>query len=90
MPGVLQIEAMAQVGGVMLMQKISAAGKLTYFLSIDKARFRKPVHPGDQLRIECELLNARGRTMKVRGICKVGDEVVSEAELMFAVVEPAA
>ncbi len=86
MPGVLQIEAMAQVGGILLMKGGKYNGMQTYLLSVDKAKFRRPVVPGDQLMIECQLLRSRGSTMKVGGVAKVSDEIVSEAELMFAAV----
>jgi len=86
MPGVLIIEAMAQVGGVGALNKKENLGKLAYFLSINNARFRKPVVPGDTLRIEIDLLTTKLSVMKVHGVAKVGDEVVTEADLMFAFV----
>ena len=88
MPGVLIIEAMAQVGGVGALNLKDNVGKLAYFLSINNARFRKPVLPGDTLRIEVDLLKAKLSVMQVRGVAKVGDDVVAEADLMFAFVTP--
>lgn len=88
MPGVLIVEAMAQVGGVGALNMKGNIGKLAYFLSIDNARFRKPVVPGDVLRIEVDLLKSKLNVMKVRGVAKVGDDIVAEADLMFAFVSP--
>ena len=89
MPGVLILEAMAQVGGVGALSMKDNIGKLAYFLSINNARFRKPVVPGDTLRIEVDLITTKLSVMKTRGIAKVGGEVVAEADLMFAFVTPA-
>ena len=88
MPGVLIIEAMAQVGGVGALNVKANIGKLAYFLSIDSARFRKPVVPGDVLRIEVDLLKAKLNIMKTHGVAKVDNEVVAEADMMFAFVNP--
>lgn len=88
MPGVLIIEAMAQVGGVGALNMKDNIGKLAYFLSINNARFRKPVLPGDMLRIEVDLLKTKLSVMQIHGIAKVGDDVVAEADLMFAFVTP--
>lgn len=88
MPGVLIIEAMAQVGGVGALSLKANIGKLAYFLSIDSARFRKPVVPGDVLRLEVELLKAKLNIMKTHGVAKVDGEVVAEADMMFAFVNP--
>lgn len=88
MPGVLIIEAMAQVGGVGALNMKDNVGKLAYFLSINNARFRKPVLPGDTLRIEVDLLKTKLSVMQVHGVAKVADEVVAEADLMFAFVTP--
>ncbi len=79
MPGVLIVEAMAQVSGV-LASKSGTAGKSTYFLAIEKAKFRKPVTPGDQLRIEVEVLRGRGNIWKFAGKAYVEDKLVAEAE----------
>ncbi len=88
MPGVLIMEALAQVGGVGALNMKDNLGKLAYFLAIDNARFRKPVLPGDTLRLEVELLTTKLSVMKVHGVAKVGDDVVAEADLMFAFVTP--
>ena len=87
MPGVLIMEALAQVGGVGALNKKENLGKLAYFLAIDNARFRKPVLPGDTLRLEVDLLMTKLSIMKVHGVAKVGDDVVAEADLMFAFVK---
>ena len=79
MPGVLLVEAMAQLAGV-LSFKSGLSGKSTYFLSIEKAKFRRPVTPGDQLRLEVEVLRGRGNIWKFAGKTFVGDTLVAEAE----------
>ncbi len=85
MPGVLIIEAMAQVGGILMFYSIDDAGdKLPFFAGIDKAKFRHPVIPGDQLVIKVEVLRLRGRIAKVKAYAYVEDKLASEAELMFA------
>ena len=83
MPGVLQLEAMAQVAGVMLNSKSGNEGKIAYFMSIGNAKFRKVVKPGDQLIIEVEIVRMRSRMAVVKGKAFVGDNLVSEAELSF-------
>jgi len=88
MPGVLIIEAMAQVGGIGALSMKGNQGKLAYFLSIDNAKFRKPVVPGDVLRIEVDLLKVKLSVMKVHAVAKVEGEAVSEADLMFAFIKP--
>lgn len=87
MPGVLIIEAMAQVGGVGALNMKANLGKLAFFVSIDNARFRKPVLPGDVLRIEVDLLKMKLGMMKIHAVAKVGDDVAAEADLMCAFVE---
>lgn len=88
MPAVLIIEAMAQVGGLMLLNSVDNPEKyLLYFTRIDKARFRKPVVPGDQLRFELELLAIRMRVCKMQGRAYVGDDLVAEAELVASIVD---
>lgn len=84
MPGVLVIEAMAQVGGVMMLSLEENRGKIAYFMSIDKAKFRRPVFPGDQLVFEIEAGKVRSRTGQVFGKALVDGKIVAEAELMFA------
>lgn len=85
MPGVLIIEAMAQVGAVAILKLPEFAGKIALFAGIDKARFRRQVVPGDQLRIEVEVLKLRGTIGKSYATAYVGEEMAAEAELMFAV-----
>ena len=84
MPGVLQIEAMAQAGAIMGLssRKIRSADQSIAFLGIDKARFRGYVRPGDVLRIEVELLQERRDTLRIAGKCFVGNKLVCEAELL--------
>jgi UDP-3-O-[3-hydroxymyristoyl] N-acetylglucosamine deacetylase/3-hydroxyacyl-[acyl-carrier-protein] dehydratase len=83
MPGVLQLEAMAQVAGVLLLKIIKAANQVAYFMAADNVKWRRPVVPGDVLVIEIELTKARGKIGKANGVCKVDGEVVSEAEVTF-------
>jgi UDP-3-O-[3-hydroxymyristoyl] N-acetylglucosamine deacetylase / 3-hydroxyacyl-[acyl-carrier-protein] dehydratase len=82
MPGVLIIEAMAQVGGMLLMGGLEEAEqKVVYFMSLDNVRFRKPVKPGDQIRFELDVIQIRGAVCKMRGVAKVDGELVAEAEM---------
>jgi UDP-3-O-[3-hydroxymyristoyl] N-acetylglucosamine deacetylase/3-hydroxyacyl-[acyl-carrier-protein] dehydratase len=87
MPGVLQLEAMAQVGSILLLNKPGNAGRIGYFMSADSVKFRKPVVPGDTLFIEVELTQLKRNVAKAKGRCLVNQEVVSEAELMFGLVD---
>ena len=75
MPGVLIVEAMAQVGGVVMLSKAENRGKLAYFMSIDSAKFRQPVFPGDQLKLEVEVLRVRSKTGQCAGRAYVGDKL---------------
>ncbi|MDP2156855.1 MAG: 3-hydroxyacyl-ACP dehydratase FabZ [Nitrospirota bacterium] len=79
MPGVLIIEAMAQVGGVLAFSTGTDA-KSVFFMSIEKAKFRKPVVPGDQLKMELRVVQQRGNVWKLSGVAKVDDKVVAEAD----------
>lgn len=88
MPGVLMLEAMAQVGGVAVLTKPENVGKLAYFLSINNAKFRKPVVPGDTLRIEVDLVKEKMGVIQTRAVAKVDGVVVTEADMMFAFVNP--
>ena len=88
MPGVLIIEAMAQVGGVIMLSEPESRNKIAYFMSLDKVKFRKPVFPGDELRFEIEVIRKRSKTGQCQGKAYVGDKLVCEAEVKFAVVEP--
>lgn len=85
MPGVLIIEAMAQVGAVAILKLPQYAGKIALFAGIDNARFRRQVVPGDQLRIEVEVIKLRGAIGKSQAKAFVGDQLAVEAELMFAI-----
>ncbi len=87
MPGVLIIEAMAQVGGVLLLSGVPDRDqKLVYFMGIDDARFRKPVVPGDQIRFEVEVLKRKSSACKMKGTARVGDVLVAEAVILSAMV----
>ena len=86
MPGVLVLEAMAQVGGVLLLSMTSNEGKLAYFGGLDKVRFRKPVVPGDALVTEVELIRNRGGVGKVKVTGRVNSHIVAEGEYTFALV----
>ena len=82
MPGVLIIEAMAQVGGMLLMGSIGEPeSKVVYFMSLDNVKFRRPVKPGDQIRFELDITQIRGMVCKMRGVAKVDGEVVAEADM---------
>ena len=88
MPGVLQLEAMAQAAGVLMLRRGSAEGKTTLFMSADKVKFRKPVRPGDQLIINAKLTKTRGTKLAAAEVtCTVDGQVVSSGELMFAIVD---
>ena len=87
MPGVLIVEAMAQAGGMLayLSQTAKTPGSLIFFTGIDKVRFRKPVIPGDQLRLEMDLLKQRSGMVKIAGKAMVEDTLVAEAVLMASI-----
>lgn len=87
MPGVLIVEAMAQLAGILMLSKKEHRGKLAFFMGIDKVRFRKPVLPGDQLRLEVEVGKLRTKTGEVHTRALVEGKVVAEATLLFALVE---
>ncbi len=88
MPGVLIVEAMAQVGGVLLLKDVpDRENKLVYFMGIDEARFRRPVVPGDQLRMELEVLRLKQSTCKLQGKAYVDGQLVAEAVVMSAMVD---
>jgi len=88
MPGVLQLEAMAQLAGVLLLRKLEHTGKLAVLWSIDKVKLRAPVEPGDQLRIEVETQRMKGEIAQVQGKGTVAGKLVCEAILTFTMVEP--
>jgi UDP-3-O-[3-hydroxymyristoyl] N-acetylglucosamine deacetylase/3-hydroxyacyl-[acyl-carrier-protein] dehydratase len=88
MPGVLQLEAMAQAAGILLLRMSSSEGKVAFFMSADKVKFRRPVVPGDQLRITAKLDKVRGNKLATANVeCQVGEKVVSSASLMFSIVD---
>ena len=87
MPGVLQLEAMAQAAGIVMLKCAENASKLAYFMSAEDVKWRKPVLPGDVLVIDVELTKMRGKIGKAKGVCKVQGEVVSEASVTFMVRE---
>ena len=90
MPGVLQIEAMAQAAGILMLRKISGEGRTALFMSCDKAKFRRAVRPGDQLVVAVKITKNRGNTIAVaEGTCSVNGQTVSSCELMFGVVDNA-
>jgi 3-hydroxyacyl-[acyl-carrier-protein] dehydratase len=88
MPGVLIVEAMAQVGGVLLMQTVeNPAEMLIFFMGIDKVKFRRPVVPGDQLVFKLVPIKFRGKVAVMRGEAFVGDKIVAEGEFTACLVE---
>jgi beta-hydroxyacyl-ACP dehydratase FabZ len=87
MPGVLIIEALAQVGGVVMLCVHENHGKIAYLMSIDSAKFRQPVFPGDTLRLEVEVVKSRSKTGQCIGKAYVGSRLICEAEVKFAVVD---
>lgn len=87
MPGVLIVEALAQVGAVAMLMKEENRGRLAFFTGIDNCRFKKQVKPGDQLRLEVEIIRAKGPIGKGKGIATVDGELVCETEIMFALGE---
>jgi len=89
MPGVLIVEAMAQVGGYLLMRSLDAQAekKVMYFTGIDRARFRRPVVPGDTVRFEVEILQVRRQIWRMRGEGSVDGKLVADAEISCVVVD---
>ena len=87
MPGVMQLEAIAQVAGILMMRQAENFGKIAYFMAADDVKWRKPVRPGDALLIEVELTRSRGKIGRARGVCSVAGETVSEAEVTFMLVD---
>ncbi|HEY1052282.1 MAG TPA: 3-hydroxyacyl-ACP dehydratase FabZ, partial [Prosthecobacter sp.] len=86
MPGVLQLEAMAQVASIVLPRMPGNEGKIGYFMSADKVKWRRPVLPGDTVVIDTEILKAKKSIATAIGRCSVNGQIVSEAELMFSLV----
>jgi 3-hydroxyacyl-[acyl-carrier-protein] dehydratase len=89
MPGVLIVEALAQVGAVVILKMEENKGRLAFFAGIDGFRFKGQVKPGDQLVLELEMTRLRGSIGKGRGVAKVDGQIVAEGELMFALGEKA-
>lgn len=87
MPGVLQLEAIAQVAGILMLRQAENFGKIAYFMSAESVKWRKPVRPGDVLIIDVELTKSRGKIGKAKGTCLVDDEIVSEADVTFMLVD---
>ncbi len=87
MPGVLMIEALAQVGGIWMLSKSENRGKIAYLVSINKARFRKLVVPGDQLRLEVEAVKIKSKIGIIRGVAKVDGEEVCDTEIMYSLAD---
>jgi UDP-3-O-[3-hydroxymyristoyl] N-acetylglucosamine deacetylase/3-hydroxyacyl-[acyl-carrier-protein] dehydratase len=87
MPGVLQLEAIAQVAGILMMRQAENAGKLAYFMSAESVKWRKPVRPGDTLVIDVEMTKLRGKIGRAKGVCLVDNEPVSEAEVTFMLID---
>jgi UDP-3-O-[3-hydroxymyristoyl] N-acetylglucosamine deacetylase/3-hydroxyacyl-[acyl-carrier-protein] dehydratase len=87
MPGVLQLEAMAQVAGILMLKKLENMGKIAYFMSAESVKWRQPVHPGDVLVIDVELTKCRGKLGKAQGVCSVNGATVSEAEVAFILMD---
>jgi len=83
MPGVLIIESMAQAAGLTLLVEEEHRGKIPFFTGIDKARFRRPVIPGDQMYLDVEILRIKGNVCRAQGRATVDGDVVAEAQLMF-------
>jgi len=90
MPGVLIVEAMAQTAAVLVVQTLDMVdqGKLVYFMTVDKTRFRAPVLPGAALELHVSVQRSKGRVWKFSGIAKVGDRAVAEAEFGAMIVDP--
>jgi len=88
MPGVLIVEAAAQAAAILVMTAPQCKGKIPFFMSIDKVKFRKPVVPGDQLHIRIDVLRLRETTGRAQAVMTVDGNVVTEAILTFVVAEP--
>jgi UDP-3-O-[3-hydroxymyristoyl] N-acetylglucosamine deacetylase / 3-hydroxyacyl-[acyl-carrier-protein] dehydratase len=87
MPGVLQLEAIAQVAGILMLKQAENLGKIAYFMSAESVKWRKPVRPGDTLVINVELIKSRGKIGKARGVCSVDGQAVSEADVAFMLID---
>ena len=87
MPGVLIIEALSQIGGVLLSQELEHKGKVAILLSLDKVKFRRPVRPGDQLVLEVEAIRVRSNSGHIKGVATVDNELAVEAEIKFMLTD---
>ncbi len=87
MPGVLMVEALAQVGAVCVLSQEEYKGKLAVFAGVDKLRFKKQVTPGDQLRMEVELISMKKGIGKAKAVATVEEQIAVRGEIMFAIVE---
>lgn len=87
MPGVLLVEAMAQLGGLLMSQKLEHTGKIAVLLSLDKVKLRRPVSPGDQLILEAEAIQTKARTGSLKCRAFVGDKLAAEAQIRFMMVD---
>ncbi|MCP3677340.1 MAG: 3-hydroxyacyl-ACP dehydratase FabZ [Deltaproteobacteria bacterium] len=87
MPGVLIVEAMAQVGGILAFKSANVEDQVLYFMGIDDARFRKPVLPGDRLELTVEVLRRRGKVWSLKGEAFVDGALVAEAKLLATIME---
>jgi UDP-3-O-[3-hydroxymyristoyl] N-acetylglucosamine deacetylase/3-hydroxyacyl-[acyl-carrier-protein] dehydratase len=87
MPGVLQLEAIAQVAGILMLKKLENMGKIAYFMSAESVKWRTPVRPGDTLIIDVDLVKMRGKLGKAKGVCSVNGTVTSEAEVTFVLLD---
>lgn len=85
MPGVLILEALAQVGAIAVLDMEANKGKIGFLAGVDKCRFKRQVKPGDQLRLEVEIIRMKGPIGKGKGIATVNGEVACQAEIMFAI-----
>src|SRR5262245_55874083 len=87
MPGVLQLEAIAQTAGLLMLKQLENYGKIAYFMSAESVKWRRPVRPGDTVIVDVEMIKYRGKIGKAKGVCYVDNEVVSEAEVTFVMME---
>jgi UDP-3-O-[3-hydroxymyristoyl] N-acetylglucosamine deacetylase/3-hydroxyacyl-[acyl-carrier-protein] dehydratase len=85
MPGVLQLEAIAQAAGILMLKGAQTSGQLAFFMAAENVKWRKPVRPGDVLVIDVEMTKLRGKIGKAKGVCSVQGDVVSEADVTFMV-----
>jgi UDP-3-O-[3-hydroxymyristoyl] N-acetylglucosamine deacetylase / 3-hydroxyacyl-[acyl-carrier-protein] dehydratase len=87
MPGVLIIEALAQAAGILLADQFDRAAQVALIVALDRVKIRRPVVPGDQLRLEVTDLRMKNSTARVQGVARVGEHVAAEAKILFAMVD---